>query len=209
MWVGVTMGFTVENTAQPSRRDAQEGQQLGAGIRISNSRLEKIEAASKQTKLEIERSSKAASNASQAAAATSTDTAESDEPAPTADAPQILRLGKVVALASVDPATEVYRWECGRVQKMLRRSKGKTGEPVPFTEPMLFMDAVEAKVLVVCSWYTRDAKSKGYTFIYNAAPDSKPYSRTLSGWLSWLCRSTTDMICWTKRKALDWTLHCS
>jgi len=47
---------------------------------------------------------------------------------------------------------------------------------VAFTEDILYLDAVEAKVLVVCSWYTRDPKSKGYTFTYDAEPDSTPYS---------------------------------
>ena len=47
---------------------------------------------------------------------------------------------------------------------------------MPFTEPMLYMDAVAAKVQLVCSWYRRDIKSKIYTFIYDAEPDSRPFS---------------------------------
>jgi hypothetical protein len=100
-----------------------------------------------------------------------------DQPA---DAPQaarqILGLGKIIALACMDPATGIHSWQCGRVQKMLRPSKGKTGKPVPFTEDILYLDAVAAKVLVVCTWYLRDPKSKSYTFTYDAEPDSTAYS---------------------------------
>jgi len=150
---------------------AREAQQLGSGIRIPGSRLEKIAAASKQTKLEIARSSKQAA----ASVASHFDAPDSDTPAPL-DAPEILRIGRVVAIACLDPATNKYSWECGRVQKMLRKSSGKKGRDVDFLEPILYLDAVAAKVKVVCNWYKRDSKSKGYVFTYDGVNDAKPYS---------------------------------
>ena len=146
---------------------AREGQQLGSGIRIPASRLEKIEAASKQTKLEIARSSKQA--------AANVASPSDDTPAPV-DAPEVLRIGRVVAIACLDPATNKYTWECGRVQKMLRKSSGKKGRDVAFIEPILYLDAVASKVKVVCNWYKRDSKSKGYVFTYDGENDAKPYS---------------------------------
>lgn len=139
---------------------------MGSGIRIPASRLERIVAASTQTKLEIARSSKQA-------AAGEADTADVTEPV---NAPELLRLGKVVAIACLDPASNKYSWHLGRVQKMFRKSSGKRGRDVPFIEPVLYLDAIESKVKVVCNWYKRDAKSKGYTFTYNGENDATPYS---------------------------------
>ena len=107
--------------------------------------------------------------------ASHSDAPDSDTPAPL-DAPEILRIGRVVAIACLDPATNKYSWECGRVQKMLRKSSGKKGRDVGFLEPILYLDAVAAKVKVVCNWYKRDSKSKGYVFTYDGVNDAKPYS---------------------------------
>ena len=142
---------------------------MGSGIRIPASRLERIVAASTQTKLEIARSSKQAA----AGEAGASDTADATEPV---NAPELLRLGKVVAIACLDPAANKYSWHLGRVQKMLRKSSGKRGRDAPFIEPVLYLDAVESKVKVVCNWYKRDTKGKGYTFTYNGDDDAKPYS---------------------------------
>ena len=91
------------------------------------------------------------------------------------NAPEILALGKVVAFACEDPTTGVFSWHLGRVQKMLRKSGGKRGNDVAFTEPMLYMDAVAANIKVICNWYRRDVKARGYTFTYDDEAHSKEY----------------------------------
>ena len=98
----------------------------------------------------------------------------------TDDAPmaleETLRIGSVVAFACHNPETKVYSWHCGRVQKMLRKSAGKRGNYTVFTEPMLYLDAVASKVKVVCIWYRRDARVRGYTFTYDGEDDTREYS---------------------------------
>ena len=89
---------------------------------------------------------------------------------------ETLRIGSVVAFACHNPKTNVYSWHCGRVQKMLRKSAGKRGNYVAFTEPMLYLDAVASKVKVVCIWYRRDARARGYTFTYDGEDDTSEYS---------------------------------
>ena len=119
--------------------------------------------------------------------ASPSDAPDSDTPAPL-DAPAILWIGRVVAIACLDPATNKYTWECGRVQKMLSKSSGKKGRDVGFLEPILYLDALASKVKVVyivpcdleiefnCNWYKRDLKSKGYVFTYDCDNDAKLYS---------------------------------
>jgi hypothetical protein len=49
------------------------------------------------------------------------------------------------------------------------------GKPVPFTDPMLYLDAIAANVMVICNWYRRDSKARGYTFTYDDEAHSTAY----------------------------------
>ena len=48
---------------------------------------------------------------------------------------------------------------------MLRKfscKRSKDCQDVGFTDPILYLDAVAANVKVVCNWYRRDSKARGY-----------------------------------------------
>ena len=64
------------------------------------------------------------------------------------------------------------------MQKMLRKfscKRSKDCQDVGFTDPILYLDAVAANVKVVCNWYRRDSKARGYTFTYDDAAHSREY----------------------------------
>ena len=134
-------------------------QQGEAGVRIPTSRLEKIVATSQQTKLEALRTCKAAC----------TEILPS-VPEEEVAAHRSLRIGSNLAVAT--EAAGVYEWWLGRVQYMYRKSSGKTGKYVPTSEPILFDEAQELKMKVVCNWYKKHARS---LFTYDGPVDDAQY----------------------------------
>ena len=138
-----------------------ETQQLGKGNRLPGSRLEKIKAAAEQT----------ASMVKSTRVEQQVGGLDGDGDADSGPSLAMLGLGCNVALA-----TELHgrsEWWAGRVQQMFRKSGGKTGKYVPTTDAIDFDEAVEAKVKVVCKWYS---KHDGYEFTYDGPVDTQQYS---------------------------------
>ena len=146
------------------RTYVHERQQLGVGQRIPSSRLEKIVATQKHARAEMERSVVAG-----AAAATPGASSEEHE----VELPvKMLRIGSGIAVATKTDDGQ-YEWWAGRVQKMKAKTNGKTGRYVPVLQPMVYDDAVDQKVKVICNWYR---KHRRYEFTYDGPRDAEEFS---------------------------------
>jgi len=128
--------------------------------------LQKIAVAAKQNSQEAERTARRSTDAG-----SSGDDAGSASADGTAAAPQLLRLGSVVAIATCT-VSGAYDWWAGCVEKMKCKSS-KSGKYVGTTTPVELDEACAEKVQVVCTWYRKQA---GYVFTYDGPIDDADYN---------------------------------